>query len=44
MIASAVTAARVEDRRAKRYVPAAYVAMHVGWGLGFWSGLLRRRK
>lgn len=43
-IASAVTASRVEDRRAKRYVPAAYVAMHVGWGLGFWSGLLRRRK
>lgn len=24
---------------ARRHLPAAFVAMHVGWGLGFWRGL-----
>jgi hypothetical protein len=24
----------------RRYVPGAFVAMHAGWGLGFWRGLV----
>jgi succinoglycan biosynthesis protein ExoA len=39
--ASVQTAARLPDRRARKYVPAAFVAMHVGWGLGLWTGLVR---
>ena len=34
---------RALDPRARRYLPAAFLAMHVGWGLGFWEGLARRR-
>jgi len=34
--------ARGLDRAARPYVPAAFVAMHVGWGLGFWEGLVKR--
>jgi hypothetical protein len=29
------------DREAKPYVAPAFVAMHVGWGLGFWQRALR---
>jgi succinoglycan biosynthesis protein ExoA len=39
--ASVQTAARLPDRRARKYVPAAFVAMHFGWGLGLWTGLVR---
>jgi succinoglycan biosynthesis protein ExoA len=39
--ASVQTAARQPDRRSRKYVPAAFVAMHVGWGVGLWTGLLR---
>ena len=39
--ATAHTARRV-DPRARPYLPAAFLAMHVGWGLGFWEGLLKR--
>lgn len=38
--ASAATARRIDDRAARRYVGPAFVAMHVGWGLGFWLGLI----
>jgi cellulose synthase/poly-beta-1,6-N-acetylglucosamine synthase-like glycosyltransferase len=38
--ASIVTAAGV-DRRARPYVPAAFAAMHLAWGAGFWTGLAR---
>ena len=31
------------DRRARPYLPAAFLAMHVGWGLGFWEGVIHRR-
>jgi PST family polysaccharide transporter len=31
------------DRGARRYLPAAFAAMHLGWGLGFWEGLARPR-
>jgi glycosyltransferase involved in cell wall biosynthesis len=43
----AITAASVDTGRDlespadRAYVPLAFAAMHVGWGLGFWSGLLR---
>jgi PST family polysaccharide transporter len=40
--ATARTARRL-DLRARPYVPAAFVAMHVGWGLGFWEGVIHRR-
>jgi succinoglycan biosynthesis protein ExoA len=39
--ASIVTAKRLREPRAKAAVPAAFVAMHVGWGIGFWEGLLK---
>jgi hypothetical protein len=38
--ASAVTGATLAAGE-RRWVAPAFVAMHVGWGLGFWSGLLR---
>jgi len=38
-IASTRTA-RDLDPAARRHVPGAFAAMHVGWGLGFWAGLL----
>jgi succinoglycan biosynthesis protein ExoA len=43
--ASIVTARRVEAASARVRVPVAFMAMHVGWGLGFWEGvasMLRR--
>lgn len=39
-------APRLDDVRDRSHLPAAFVAMHVGWGMGFWSGLagiVRRR-
>lgn len=36
--ASATTAHRLE-RADRRWVPLAFLAMHVGWGAGFWIGL-----
>lgn len=36
--ASAVVAPGV-DEAARRYVPAAFAAMHLSWGLGFWEGM-----
>ena len=36
------------DAAARRHLPAAFAAMHLGWGLGFWEGLrevaARRRR
>ena len=37
--ASAITARRLEDPAARPFVPAAFVAMHIGWGIGFWEGI-----
>jgi succinoglycan biosynthesis protein ExoA len=37
--ATSRVAPRLADRRSRRYVPAAFVAMHAGWGVGFWRGL-----
>jgi cellulose synthase/poly-beta-1,6-N-acetylglucosamine synthase-like glycosyltransferase len=38
--ASAVTAKTLDDPHARRCVPAAFAAMHIGWGVGFWTGCL----
>ena len=37
-LASARTAPKV-SREARPFLPPAFVAMHLGWGLGFWRGL-----
>jgi glycosyltransferase involved in cell wall biosynthesis len=36
MVASVSTARRVEPG-ARRYLPLAFLAMHLGWGVGFWQ-------
>ncbi len=44
---SVATAPRVSDPTARGYLPGAFLAMHVGWGLGAWEGLAaeaRRRR
>jgi succinoglycan biosynthesis protein ExoA len=40
--ASLVTSRRLEHRDDAVHLPAAFVAMHVGWGIGFWRGLVTR--
>jgi hypothetical protein len=40
--ASVVTARRLHHREDAVHLPGAFVAMHLGWGLGFWWGLLKR--
>ncbi|MGI8882341.1 MAG: glycosyltransferase family 2 protein [Jatrophihabitans sp.] len=35
--ASVSTIVRLPDQRSRRWVAPAFAAMHVGWGLGFWS-------
>lgn len=40
--AASIVTARNVDRAARPYVPSAFAAMHVGWGMGFWEGLARR--
>jgi glycosyltransferase involved in cell wall biosynthesis len=42
--ATAVTAPRVRGARARALLPAAFAAMHVGWGVGFWEELARVRR
>lgn len=37
--ASARTAGELDTAEERSYVPAAFVAMHVGWGVGFWAAL-----
>ena len=39
--ASVITARRLREGKAKAWVPAAFAAMHVGWGIGFWEGLVK---
>jgi cellulose synthase/poly-beta-1,6-N-acetylglucosamine synthase-like glycosyltransferase len=38
-VASVVTARAIPDRPAQVRVPLAFMAMHAGWGLGFWQGV-----
>jgi O-antigen/teichoic acid export membrane protein/GT2 family glycosyltransferase len=42
LAAASGRAARGLDRGAQPYVPAAFLAMHIGWGLGFWQGIIAR--
>ncbi len=42
--ASATVAARARDVRAALRLPLAFLAMHLGWGLGFWEGLLAAKR
>lgn len=39
----AARASRELDPAARRYLPAAFVGMHVAWGAGFWRGLFTSR-
>jgi succinoglycan biosynthesis protein ExoA len=38
-VASVATASGLADRRSRLWVAPAFVAMHTGWGLGFWSAI-----
>jgi len=38
--ASATVMPSLPTKEARRSVPLAFMAMHLGWGLGFWEGLL----
>lgn len=40
LIASAITARKVDGWTARRALPGAFLAMHLGWGIGFWDGAL----
>jgi succinoglycan biosynthesis protein ExoA len=40
LAASTLTAGEVDDPAGRLFLPGAFAAMHVGWGLGFWEGLL----
>jgi succinoglycan biosynthesis protein ExoA len=42
--ASGATARKVPDARAKARIPAAFLAMHFAWGLGFWEGVAAHLK
>jgi hypothetical protein len=45
-VATVSAGRRVDDVAARALLPAAFLAMHVGWGVGVWSrafDLLRRR-
>jgi succinoglycan biosynthesis protein ExoA len=39
-VAAVRTARVLDDPRARPFVPGAFLAMHVGWGVGFWSRTL----
>ena len=39
-VASVRTARTLDDRQAQLLVPASFLAMHLGWGLGVWSRAL----
>lgn len=40
LFASAFTARNVDGWAARRALPGAFLAMHLGWGMGFWEGAL----
>jgi glycosyltransferase involved in cell wall biosynthesis len=41
-VASWTLRGSVPDTQARVFVPAAFAAMHLGWGLGFWEGVLHQ--
>lgn len=40
-LASLATARKLRETSSKAHVPGAFAAMHVGWGIGFWEGLVK---
>jgi succinoglycan biosynthesis protein ExoA len=40
LFASAIAARRVRGWPARRMLPAAFLCMHVAWGIGFWEGVV----
>ncbi|HEY3210595.1 MAG TPA: glycosyltransferase family 2 protein [Actinomycetota bacterium] len=38
--ASVATSRKLNDRSSRLRLPAAFAAMHLGWGIGFWQGLI----
>ena len=38
--ASVHTGRTIDDAAARPLVPLAFMAMHIGWGVGFWEGLV----
>ncbi len=40
--ASVVTARSLDQRQDAVHLPPAFTAMHVGWGVGFWRGVMER--
>ena len=42
--ASVHTGRTIDDASGRPLVPLAFVAMHVGWGIGFWEGLVHEIK
>lgn len=42
-VATVMTSPVLRQPGSRRWLAPAFVAMHVGWGLGFWEGLLGRR-
>jgi succinoglycan biosynthesis protein ExoA len=38
--ASAITAPKLKDGPSRLWLPAAFAAMHIGWGIGFWEGVI----
>lgn len=42
LVAAAKSAPQVEGTPGKLLLPVAFAAMHVGWGVGFWRGVLGR--
>ncbi len=38
---SVATARKLREPSARAWVPAAFAAMHIGWGIGFWEGLAK---
>ncbi len=39
-VASVHAGRQIEDTTARPLVPLAFMAMHIGWGVGFWEGLV----
>jgi succinoglycan biosynthesis protein ExoA len=38
-VASVQTGRKLDSRAERAHVPLAFIAMHIGWGLGFWAAL-----
>lgn len=43
-VATAATAPKLTTTASRRWLPVAFAAMHLGYGLGFWESLVARRR